>query len=345
MAAGISAKRGLLRSEPSLYRALRRHVPPSRARTRGAASSAAADSQAYCLQLVRSRDYEGYVSSLLLPEEARRSSLALRAFNVELAQAGEGLRLPEDHRFDANAVLEDGRGRNLQRRASEAAGQRRAVAGKRRAEPCVRCLEGQINSVHHVLQAVRKHELTKRWLLRIITEREKDLDDRAYRNLQELETYSENTQSSLIYLLLESLGLKNVHADHAASHIGKAQGIVTCLRATPYHSSRRRVYLPMDVCMLHGASQEDFIRGGREQKVRDVVYDVASQAHVHLEHARSFSNNVPPAATLAFLQTVALEDYLQRVRRADFDVFHPSLKNRNPLVPFQMYLRSWRKTY
>lgn len=35
---------------------------------------------------------------------------------------------------------------------------------------------------------------------------EKDLDDRAYRNLQELETYSENTQSSLMYLLLEVLG-------------------------------------------------------------------------------------------------------------------------------------------
>lgn len=45
-------------------------------------------------------------------------------------------------------------------------------------------------------------------------------------------------------------GVKDVHADHAASHIGKAQGIVTCLRATPYHSQRRRVYLPMDICML-----------------------------------------------------------------------------------------------
>lgn len=45
-------------------------------------------------------------------------------------------------------------------------------------------------------------------------------------------------------------GVKDVHADHAASHIGKAQGITTCLRATPYHSSRRKVYLPMDVCML-----------------------------------------------------------------------------------------------
>ncbi|XP_029307734.1 NADH dehydrogenase (ubiquinone) complex I, assembly factor 6 isoform X4 [Cottoperca gobio] len=194
-------------------------------------------------------------------------------------------------------------------------------------------------------RAVKKHFLTKRWLLRIITEREKDLDDRAYRNLQELEVYSEHTQSSLIYLLLECLGVKNVHADHAASHIGKAQGIVTCLRATPHHSSRRKVYLPMDVCMLHGASQEDFIRRSQEQNVRDVVYDIASQAHVHLQHARSFSHNVPAAANLAFLQTVVLEDYLQRVRRAGFDVFNSSLKNRNPLLPIRLYLRSWKKTY
>ncbi|XP_075937407.1 NADH dehydrogenase (ubiquinone) complex I, assembly factor 6 isoform X3 [Anarhichas minor] len=351
MAAGISVKHGLLRNKTSLYRALHRQISPSSVclqRAAGvqsvrAASSATTDSQTYCMELVRSRDYDGYVSSLLLPEEARRSSLALRAFNVELAQAGEGLCFPEDHWFDANAVLEGGHRRNLQRRASEPAGQRRAVEGKylQTAEHSI--YEG--NSADDVLQAVRKHYLTKRWLLRIITERETGLDDRAYRNLQELETYSENTQSSLIYLLLECLGLKNVHADHAASHIGKAQGIVTCLRATPYHSSRRKVYLPMDVCMLHGASQEDFIRGSREQNVRDVVYDIASQAHVHLQHARSFSNNVPKAANLAFLQTVVLEDYLQRVRRADFDIFHPSLKKRNPLVPFQLYLRSWKKSY
>uniref|UniRef100_A0A4W6D4G1 NADH dehydrogenase (ubiquinone) complex I, assembly factor 6 n=1 Tax=Lates calcarifer TaxID=8187 RepID=A0A4W6D4G1_LATCA len=187
------------------------------------------------------------------------------------------------------------------------------------------------------LWRVRKHYLTKRWLLKIITEREKDLDDRAYRNLQELEAYSENTQSSLIYLLLECLGLKNVHADHAASHIGKAQGIVTCLRATPYHSRRRKVYLPMDICMLHGASQEDFIRGSREPNVRDVVYDIASQAHVHLQHVRIYTKTKSTG--------VVLEDYLQRVRKADFDVFHPSLQNRNPLIPIQLYFRSWKKTY
>ncbi|XP_068585993.1 NADH dehydrogenase (ubiquinone) complex I, assembly factor 6 isoform X4 [Cebidichthys violaceus] len=328
MAAGIRAKHGWLSSNTSLYRALHRHISPSSvclqraADVRGAraASSATSDSQTYCMELVRSRDYDGYVSSLLLPEEARRSSLALRAFNVELAQVKDSV-------------------------SQKTIGLMRMQFWKAAVEEIYRDEPPNQPVSAELWRAVRKHYLTKRWLLRIITEREKDLDDRAYRNLQELETYSENTQSSLIYLLLECLGLKNVHADHAASHIGKAQGIVTCLRATPYHGSRRKVYLPMDVCMLHGASQEDFIRGSREQNVRDVVYDIASQAHVHLQHARSFSNNVPKAANLAFLQTVVLEDYLQRVRRADFDIFHPSLKNRNPLVPFQLYLRSWKKSY
>ncbi|KAG7233164.1 hypothetical protein INR49_007413 [Caranx melampygus] len=283
-----------------------------------AAASSTPDSQhneKYCLELVRSRDYDGFVSSLLLPEESRRSALALRAFNVKdsVSQKTIGLMRMQFWKMAIEEIYRD--------------------------EPPNQPVTSEL------WRAVRKHYLTKRWLLRVITEREKDLDDRAYRNLQELESYSENTQSSLIYLLLECLGLKNVHADHAASHIGKAQGIVTCLRATPFHSSRRKVYLPMDICMLHGASQEDFIRGSREQNVRDVVYDIASQAHVHLQHARSFSQNVPAAAMPAFLQTVVLEDYLQRVRKADFDVFHPSLKNRNPLLPLQLYLRSWKKTY
>ncbi|XP_077577052.1 NADH dehydrogenase (ubiquinone) complex I, assembly factor 6 isoform X2 [Stigmatopora nigra] len=194
-------------------------------------------------------------------------------------------------------------------------------------------------------RAVKKHNLTKRWLTRIIAEREKDLEDRGYRNLQELESYAENVQSPLLYLLLECLGVKDVHADHAASHVGKAHGIVTCLRATPHHSARRRVYLPWDICMLHGASQEDFIRRNQEQHVRDVVYDIASQAHVHLQHARSFRPRVPAVAMPAFLHTVALEDFLQRVRKADFDIFHPSLQKRNPLLAMQLYLRSWKKTY
>lgn len=43
------------------------------------------------------------------------------------------------------------------------------------------------------------------------------------------------------------LAVKSISADHAASHVGKAQGIVTLIRATPFHAHRNQVYLPTDL--------------------------------------------------------------------------------------------------
>ncbi|KAF7708829.1 NADH dehydrogenase (ubiquinone) complex I, assembly factor 6 isoform X1 [Silurus meridionalis] len=325
MAVGVRIKRALLNSRGLFCSKIFPHIERTQKRMevmglRAAAHAAPKHDEKYCIDLVRLRDYEGFVSSLLLPEASRRSSLAVRAFNVELAQVKDSV---------SQKTI------GLMRMQFW----RTAVEDIYRDDPPVQPVSAEL------WMAVRKHKLTRRWLLRIIAEREKDMEDRAYRNLQDLEEYAENTQSSLLYLLLETLGVKDVHADHAASHIGKAQGIVTCLRATPYHSQRRKVYLPMDICMLHGASQEDFIRGSREQNVKDVVYDIASQAHVHLQHARSFCKRVPDSAMCAFLQTVAIDDYLERVRKVDFDVFHPSLQRRNPLLPIQLYFRSFKKKY
>lgn len=74
-----------------------------------------------------------------------------------------------------------------------------------------------------------------------------ELSEDVFRDLTELENYAEETYSSLMYLGLECLGVKNIKADHVASHIGKAQGLSILLRATPYHSSKRRCYLPLDL--------------------------------------------------------------------------------------------------
>ena len=40
-----------------------------------------------------------------------------------------------------------------------------------------------------------------------------------------------------------------MHADHAASHIGRCLGLVTVLRATPYHANRSKVYLPLELLL------------------------------------------------------------------------------------------------
>ena len=100
---------------------------------------------------------------------------------------------------------------------------------------------------------------------------EAELSTTAYLSTREMEEYAENTFSSLLYLTLETAGepvgvvkgrhdhnldcvvylsgVRDVQADHAASHLGKAEGIVTLLRSIPYHLSRRRVLIPMDILL------------------------------------------------------------------------------------------------
>ena len=82
------------------------------------------------------------------------------------------------------------------------------------------------------------------------------LAEKPHSTLDALEKYAESTVSSINYLLLETINVRDVRVDHAASHLGKAQGIVTTIRATPFHASKRRVLLPMDVLIKHGASAE-----------------------------------------------------------------------------------------
>ncbi|XP_077127058.1 NADH dehydrogenase (ubiquinone) complex I, assembly factor 6 isoform X3 [Ranitomeya variabilis] len=157
----------------------RSHLIPCSSRGK---SGQAAASAAYCAELVRKRDYEGFLCTLLLPGESQSSGFALRAFNIELSQVKDsvsqknlGLMRMQFWRESIDDIYKE-------------------------------------DPPHHpvaleLCKAVQKHKLTKRWLTRVIDEREKNLDDRAYRNLKELETYAENTQSSLLYLALETLGV------------------------------------------------------------------------------------------------------------------------------------------
>jgi NADH dehydrogenase [ubiquinone] 1 alpha subcomplex assembly factor 6 len=66
--------------------------------------------------------------------------------------------------------------------------------------------------------------------------------------MAEMEQYCENTASTLLYLQLELLNVKNMDIDHIASHLGKAMGVVTLLRGIPYALRNNLFYLPTDVC-------------------------------------------------------------------------------------------------
>lgn len=59
-----------------------------------------------------------------------------------------------------------------------------------------------------------------------------------FTSMDDLENYAEYSHSSILYLLLETMEVKNETAEYAASHVGVCKGIVTLLRGYSHHASQ-----------------------------------------------------------------------------------------------------------
>lgn len=70
--------------------------------------------------------------------------------------------------------------------------------------------------------------------------------------------------------------------DHAASHLGKCQGIVNIIRGIPYNIKSGRLSIPQDILLKHKVSFENIIRNSSEHNVCDAIHEMASRANSHL---------------------------------------------------------------
>ena len=67
-------------------------------------------------------------------------------------------------------------------------------------------------------QAIQKHNLTRRWFERLLDAREEDLDVEHFEKIEDLEIYAEKTASSLLYLTLECLNIRDNLSDRVARY-------------------------------------------------------------------------------------------------------------------------------
>ncbi|KAH9558755.1 hypothetical protein CY35_06G023700 [Sphagnum magellanicum] len=274
--------------------------------------------------IARKYDYANYLCALHLPPAPRAAAFALRAFNIETAQAGDS--------------------REMSLAMMRLVWWRDAIDGIYK-----RLLE------HPVVQAlgsvITEHRLSKHWFTRLLEARSLDLDmATSPTNISEIERYAEDTSSALLYLTLEAAGVRNTAADHAASHIGKSAGLALLLRASPYHAARRRSYIPLDVAAKHGLAQEDLYRGKNLEALSSAVHEVASAASAHLEKARSLSGTIPAAAKPVLLPAVPTGVLLDTLQKVDFNVFDPTLTRGvcgiSPLwMQLQLKWNSYKGTY
>ncbi|GMF21459.1 unnamed protein product [Phytophthora fragariaefolia] len=184
-------------------------------------------------------------------------------------------------------------------------------------------------------KAVQEHDLTRRWFERMLDARDQDLDREEVQSLHELEVYAEQTASSLLYLTLECLGVRDDTADRVAGHAGVAIGLATLLRGTAYHTSRQQSYLPEDLMNKHGVTVDDLLAAVEVpklgEKVAPVVFDVACRAMEHLHQARSLRKDLPSESRSAFLPLISSSLYLKELEAANFNAFAPELQQANML--------------
>ncbi|XP_054009620.1 NADH dehydrogenase (ubiquinone) complex I, assembly factor 6 [Hylaeus anthracinus] len=269
----------------------------------------------YCFELVRKLDYENFLCTLLLKRTARSSAFAIRAFNVEVAQVQDQV-----HDYKIGQM----------RLKFWADGLSNTYKGSPPRSPVF--LE-----LHRTLQ---KCSLSKHYFKRLIDARLERLNNSLIQNINEIEKYAEYSTSSIYYLLLEAHGITNINADHVASHMGKAHGIVNLIRSIPYNAKKRVNMLPQDILMKYGVSTEAVFQGEPSKDLKNVIFDIASCGKLHLDAAISLKSKMEKNAGLIFLPIVCLETYLNELRKSDFNVFDTRLQKRNSLLPVRLY---WKK--
>lgn len=188
----------------------------------------------------------------------------------------------------------------------------KALAGTPPKQPIAILIASALEDLQ--LRTDGKARFSKSWFMRVISTREQYLSNPPYPDMAALESYAENTYSTLMYLTLQALPMASVTTDHVASHIGKATGIATILRGLPllafpsppnHHSNQANfagavgsstqgaVMLPLDIMAQHGVREEDVLRNGAEaQGLRDAVFTVATRANDHLITAREMLKNL-----------------------------------------------------
>ncbi|XP_046842181.1 NADH dehydrogenase (ubiquinone) complex I, assembly factor 6-like isoform X2 [Xenia sp. Carnegie-2017] len=249
----------------------------------------------YCVNLVRHHDYENYLCCLLVKKQSRNAIFAIRALNVELAKIS-----------DSTTV---------------------ETIGKMK----LKFWRDTVQSIY--TKAIELYGLSKHWISRILDSREENLHSNPFTNMEELEAYSERSVSSILYLSLEASGVKDANADHCASHLGKAMGIITLLRSTLHHLKSRKVLWPNDIMIKNGISQEDMLRGRNLPAIKEATYEIACRAHAHLDKAKTLGKNIPKLGSRCLLPIVPFNTFLENLRQMDFDIFDSKLYQRNGILP------------
>ena len=269
-----------------------------------------------CVELIKKHDYEHYLCVLISPILARRGLSALRAFNVELSKAAVTPYSSATEREVSKLKL-------LWWKQVIEAKDGDVFAGSP--------IASELKST------IEQRKLSKGFLFKLIDARMKP---QTFNSLLDVERAADETYSVMNYLTMEVFKNTSVDSDHAASHLGRCEGHIALIRSIPLLASRGACLVPNTTLAKFEISQADIIRGKHPEKVKDVVHEIASSAHVHAEHCENLMKTLPLSAKFGLLPLIPARIFLKRLKKYDFDIFHERVLLRTPFLFFKLVYES-----
>jgi phytoene synthase len=270
--------------------------------------------------LVRRHDRDRYQTALFAPADRREALFALYAFNYEIARVREAVTQPMLGQI------------RLQwwREAVDA-----AYAG---VPPRYHVVAEPLAAIIRDFAPARKH------FEQMIDTRERDLSDEPPATLAALEDYAEGTSATLIYLVLEVLGVTEPSAVAAAREVGIGYALAGLLRAMPFHARAGRCYIPAEIAGRNGLDPRDYAGLRDTSALRAVSAEIAEAAAGHLEIARRYRCEIPRSARAAMLPSVIADRFLARLKRAGYNPFAPELAVPDTLQSWRLFAAALRMT-
>jgi phytoene synthase len=252
----------------------------------------------FCAELVRGHDFSRYASTLFVPAGQRRALLAIYAFNVEISRVREVVSqpLPGEIRLQWWSDMLAGEGHG-------------GVEGNP--------VAAELNL------AIENFGLPAERLSRLVNEHQFDLYNDPMPTMAALEGYLQDTNSALFSLGAAAAGWQSPDIEHLARHAGLAQGMAQAVVALPLDAARRQLFVPLQLLESHGSGMDEVFAGKETPRLRAALNQLLSEARAHLDTALKLLPGVAPEVRSIFLPLAEVVRELERMSRADTDLFMP----------------------
>lgn len=184
--------------------------------------------------------------------------------------------------------------------------------------------------------------------------------------IDDFESFAEKTDSSLLYLNLETVGVMDPQVDAVVSHLGKFMGLTRFLSTSLFLFNSQMLHIPLDILTKNGIQPHSLYKPGviipetdsndnkmastdYNSKFLDVMFELATRANDRIISAKTYSktpstNSVDNfsltsnqdnmfdssnSIRLACLNTIPYQLYLKDLESFNFDTLDKTLLSKD----------------